>query len=222
MQNSGDWAETGCSRTCRIQEIEQRLVVSEHAAFRRLSRDWLFQNMQHSGDWAETGCFRTFRRLSRDWLFSLCSISWMLHVLKQPVSAQSPECCMFWNNQSLLNLLNSACSETTLFQNMQNPGDWAETGCFRTCRIQEIEQRLVVSEHATFRRLSRDWLFQNMQHSGDWAETGCFRTFRRLSRDWLFQNNMLNGVTCLAADCCFSELTLKNTTKHVCLVKSIS
>ena len=37
----------------------------------------------------------------------------LLNVLKQPVSAQSPECCMFWNNQSLLNLLNSSCSETT-------------------------------------------------------------------------------------------------------------
>jgi hypothetical protein len=37
----------------------------------------------------------------------------LLNVLKQPVSAQSPECCMFWNNQSLLNLLNAACSETT-------------------------------------------------------------------------------------------------------------
>jgi hypothetical protein len=104
---------------CSIQEIEQRLVVSEHEDFRRLSRDWLFQNMQHSGDWAKTGCFRTcriqeieqrlvvsehaeFRRLSRDWLF----------------------------------------------QNMQHSGDWAETGCFRTCSIQEIEQRLVVSEHS--------------------------------------------------------------------------
>ena len=44
---------------------------------------------------------------------SLCSISWILHVLKQTVSAQSPEFWMFWNNQSLPNLLNAACSETT-------------------------------------------------------------------------------------------------------------
>ena len=33
---------------------------------------------------------------------------------------------------------------------------------------------------------------------------------RRKSKDWLTlnQENMFGGVTCLSADCCFSELTL--------------
>jgi diaminopimelate decarboxylase len=44
----------------------------------------------------------------------------------------------------------------------------------------------------------------SMQHLGVRAKTG-----------WLRIRIMcLYGETCLSADCCFSELALKNTTKH--------
>ena len=45
---------------------------------------------------------------------------------------------------------------------------------------------------------------------------------RRKGKNWLArnQNNASEWVTCLSADCCFSELRLYNPTKHVGLGES--